>query len=99
MTQLKSSHSDIIIVGNGITSQIFALRLSKILGGRIRITIIDKERKDPGHKEYVRALSLSLSTINLCKSLGVWKSIEPQTHPVSRIFISHSASKKENEVF
>ena len=99
MTQLKSSHSDIIIVGNGITAQFFALRLSKILGGRIRITIIDKERKDSGLKEYVRALSLSLSTINLCKSLGVWKSIEPQTHPVSRIFISHSASNKEKRSF
>ena len=45
MKQLKPSHSDVIIVGNGITSQFFALRLSKILGGRIRIIIIDKEKR------------------------------------------------------
>ena len=99
MKQQKPSHSDIIIVGNGITSQFFALRLSKILGGRIRIIIIDKERKDSDLKEYVRALSLSLSTINLCKSLGIWKLIEPHTHPVSKIFISHSASNIEKQSF
>ncbi|GIS07766.1 MAG: hypothetical protein CM15mP111_3810 [Hyphomicrobiales bacterium] len=61
MKQQKPSHSDVIIVGNGITSQFFALRLSKILGGRIRIIIIDKERKDSDLKEYVRSLLITIN--------------------------------------
>ena len=99
MKQLNTSHSDLIIVGNGITSQFLALRLSKILGTRIRITIIDKEKRNTDLKEYVRALSLSLSTVNLCKSLDIWKLIEPHTHPIYKIFISHAASDEEKRSF
>ena len=99
MKQQNTSHSDVIIVGNGITSQFFALRLSKILGRRIRIKIIDKERKDADRIKYVRALSISLSTVNLCKSLGIWTLIEPHTHPIYKIFISHSESYEEKPSF
>ena len=99
MKQLNTVYSDIIIVGNGITSQFLALRLSKILGNRLAITIIDKEKNDSRTSEYVRSLSVSLSTVNLCKSMGIWELIEPHTHPIRKIIISHSVSDEEKRGF
>mgnify|MGYP001246569677 CR=1 FL=1 len=99
MKQLNTVYSDIIIVGNGITSQFLALRLSKILGNRLAITIIDKEKNDSRTSEYVRSLSVSLSTVNLCKSMGIWELIEPHTHPIRKIIISHSVSDEEKRSF
>ena len=65
MNQLNNSHSDIIIVGNGITSQFLALKLSKMLGNRIRLTIIDKQKEDNRPSEYVRALSNPLNSLEI----------------------------------
>ena len=99
MNQLNNSHSDIIIVGNGITSQFLALKLSKMLGNRIRLTIIDKQKEDNRSSEYVRALSISLSTVNLCKSLGIWELVKPKAHPIHKIVISHSISDEKTTSF
>ena len=99
MNQLNNNHSDIIIVGNGITSQFLALKLSKMLGNRIRLTIIDKQKEDNPSSEYVRALSISLSTVNLCKSLGIWELVKSKAHPINKIVISHSISDEKKTSF
>lgn len=86
MNKKKSISSDIIVMGNGITSQFFSLVLSKTLGDRIKISQIDKEIKS---HDYVRALSISLSTVNICKALDVWNLIEPYCYPVKKIIVTH----------
>lgn len=91
MNKKKSISSDIIVMGNGITSQFFSLVLSKTLGDRIKISQIDKEIKS---QDYVRALSISLSTVNICKALDIWSLIEPYCYPVKKIIVTHKGKQK-----
>ncbi len=97
MKQITNSHSDIIIVGNGITSQFLALKLLDTLGDRIKLTIIDKKTKSSLNSKHARSLSISLSTVNLCKSLGIWELVEPYAHPIDKIIISRSEFGGETE--
>ena len=97
MKQITNSHSDIIIVGNGITSQFLALKLLDTLGDRIKLTIIDKKTKGSLNSKHARSLSISLSTVNLCKSLGIWELVEPYAHPIDKIIISRSEFGGETE--
>lgn len=78
-------------MGNGITSQFFSLVLSKTLGDRIKISQIDKEIKS---QDYVRALSISLSTVNMCKALDIWSLIEPYCYPVKKIIVTHKGKQE-----
>tara|TARA_E500000075_G_C6994065_1_gene325374 strand:+ start:942 stop:2165 length:1224 start_codon:yes stop_codon:yes gene_type:complete len=91
MNKKKSISSDIIVMGNGITSQFFSLVLSKTLGDRIKISQIDKEIKS---QDYVRALSISLSTVNMCKALDIWSLIEPYCYPVKKIIVTHKGKQE-----
>ena len=91
MNKKKSISSDIIVMGNGITSQFFSLVLSKTLGDRIKISQIDKEIKS---QDYVRALSISLSTVNICKALDIWSLIEPYCYPVKKIIVTHKGKQE-----
>ncbi len=91
MNKKKSISSDIIVMGNGITSQFFSLVLSKTLGDRIKISQIDKKIKA---QDYVRALSISLSTVNICKALDIWNLIEPYCYPVKKIIVTHRNIQK-----
>ena len=94
MNKKKSISSDIIVMGNGITSQFFSLVLSKTIGERIKISQIDKEIKS---QDYVRALSISLSTVNICKALDIWSLIEPHCYPVKKIIVTHKAIHEESK--
>ena len=91
MNKKRSVLSDIIVMGNGITSQFFSLILSKTLGDRIKISQIDKEIKS---QDYVRALSISLSTVNMCRALDIWNLIEPYCYPVKKIMVAHKGNHK-----
>jgi 2-octaprenyl-6-methoxyphenol hydroxylase len=91
MNKKKSISSDIIVMGNGITSQFFSLALSKTVGERIKISQIDKKIKA---QDYVRALSISLSTVNICKALDIWSLIEPYCYPVKKIIVTHRNIQK-----
>ncbi|MDG2187164.1 MAG: FAD-dependent monooxygenase [Hyphomicrobiales bacterium] len=81
--------SDLLIVGNGITSQFLSLALLKSLGNNIKINVINRDITENYAEEYVRALSISLSTVNICKALGIWDKVKQYCYPVERIDVSN----------
>ena len=74
--------SDLLIVGNGISSQFLSLALLRTFGNNLKINVIDKDTLYNNSDEYVRALSISLSTVNICKALDIWDKVKVYCYPV-----------------
>ena len=89
--------SDLLIVGNGISSQFLSLALLRTFGNNLKINVIDKDTLYNNSDEYVRALSISLSTVNICKALDIWDKVKVYCYPVERIDISSISKSLPND--
>ena len=89
--------SDLLIVGNGISSQFLSLALLRTFGNNLKINVIDKDILYNNSDEYVRALSISLSTVNICKALDIWDKVKVYCYPVERIDISSISKSLPND--
>ena len=80
---------DVVVKGDGIVSLVFALSLQIALGDNFTILIIrNKEFSKSNIKRNVRTISISLSTVNILRALGLWKTLSSYTQSISKIVIS-----------
>ena len=64
--------SDLLIVGNGISSQFLSLALLRTFGNNLKINVIDEDTLYNNSDEYVRALSISLLCSCACANCAKW---------------------------
>tara|TARA_Y100000590_G_scaffold452259_1_gene595018 strand:+ start:3804 stop:5036 length:1233 start_codon:yes stop_codon:yes gene_type:complete len=97
MQNTNKIFSDIIIAGNGLTSQILSLALINTLGENITINAIDRKEGERDFPNYVRSISLSLSSVNILKAIGIWDKISPKCFPVERIRVTHQSNNQTDK--
>ncbi|MFQ3361767.1 MAG: FAD-dependent monooxygenase [Alphaproteobacteria bacterium] len=89
MNKKTINASDIIVKGDGIVSLLFALSLQSGLGDSFSILIItNKEFSTFNDKKNVRTISISLSTVNMLRALGIWESLVDHTQCINEIIVS-----------
>jgi 2-octaprenyl-6-methoxyphenol hydroxylase len=80
---------DIAIGGGGLTGLILARTLARVLGGGVRIAII--EPIAPGARADPRSYALSAGSKRLLEAIAVWPAVVADAQPVTGIDITDSA--------
>ena len=92
---MTKKRTDITIVGGGL----IGLCLAPILGELgFKVILIDKEkiRLKKNIEKDSRTVAVSLGTKLFLEKYGIWKSIQPYSQPIEKIFVLPLFAKEPN---